>query len=58
MITVKHPAMFLSIYVTKMTGGVQSHIRSNSFSTQRMNSNMMVVRKIFNNVPAYVMERT
>ena len=40
--------------VTKMTCGVQSYIRNDSFLTQRMGSNMIIVRKISNNVPVHV----
>ena len=37
-----------------MTCGVQSYIRNDSFLTQRMGSNMIIVRKISNNVPVHV----
>ena len=37
-----------------MTCGVQSYVRNDSFLTQRMGSNMIIVRKISNNVPVHV----
>ena len=40
-----------------MTCGVQGYIgyiRNDSFLTQRMGSNMIIVRKISNNVPVHV----